>query len=629
MGLATNCIRRGAMYCFRARVPTELVKAFGRVEVWKSLRTRDPREARRLLPAAQAEFHAECDAKRRALATALVSATTAAPKHNLTDDDLRRYAAELYAWELERDANDRLPHGQGGSTRRLLHEVGAVTLNAGLVQQALAMGDEEGRVQVADFADMVCERDGIPKHGGAYQRLCQALLRARVEIDARARERDAGDFGGRPSDELLITPTKAQNATPDAPDTAGETLAALCADYIAQRRDVSAEWQRAIIAALTEFKDFFGSERPLAAVQRKDVARYKAALLKVSAHAVRRGEKLAFKQLVERGRDPGEKGLANGSINRRLSALSKFGAWAVGEGHVDQNVFAGLALEKMQETKRRSFTVDMLRKVFASPLFVGCASEARGSEHVPGTALIHDWRFWAVPLALFTGARLGEILQLRCEDVCEVQGLRCIRINDRAEEGGQASRKRVKNDASQRLVPLHDAILSLGFLEHVASLRAKGEPRVFPDLKPDNLGREATEPSKFLNRYLERIGVKQGPAIVFHSLRHTLIDGLRDAGHADPTIAAIVGHTKSDGLLMTGTYGEKVPVPGLTLADKARIIGAVTFADLNLSHLSPDVRRAKAKAEGALTGPVRKRPKKAPVGPRRGAAAVTGADGRR
>lgn len=588
--LATNLLRREGVYYFRARVPLDLVQEFGRAEVWRSLRTKEPREAKRLLPGAQAQFHAECDAKRQAMAPAPV--TIATKKLTLTDDDLRRFAQEFYAWELERDAEDRRNGYGGNSTREVLRGIGAVDLNGGLVRDALAFGLEEGRIQVSDYADAICEREGIPRQGPAYDRLCQVLLRAKVEAMHRGRERDAGDFSGKPGDELLATPAKVRGAAPSTDDPEGEALATLCADYVAERGgSVSPEWRRAIKAALGEFQEFFGAERPLAAARKKDVSAYKAALGKIAAHASRQ-EKLSFKQLVQRGRKEGEEGLAVGSINRRLSALSKFGAWAVKQDHAEQNVFADLRLEKAQKTKRRPFNAEQLRRVFESSLFVGCASAKRGDEGREGTALVHDWRYWGMPLALFTGARLGEILQLRTEDVCEAEGAPCIRINDWAEEGGEASGKKVKNDASARLVPLHSTLIRMGFLEHVTRQREAGEARVFPGLKADNLGREATEPSKFFNRYLARIGVKKGPAIVFHSFRHTLIDGLRSARHPDPTIAGVVGHTKSDGFSMTGKYGERLPVPALTTATKAEIIASVDFAGLDLSHLIPN-RRAK------------------------------------
>src|SRR3569833_1938654 len=46
MGVLTNVFRRGGVFYFRARVPAALRPSVGRRELWRSLRTSDPTEAR-------------------------------------------------------------------------------------------------------------------------------------------------------------------------------------------------------------------------------------------------------------------------------------------------------------------------------------------------------------------------------------------------------------------------------------------------------------------------------------------------------------------------------------------------------------------------------------------------------
>lgn len=589
VSLATHLTRREGTYYFRARIPLELVEAFGRAEVSRSLRTKDPNEAKRLLPAAQSEFYAECDAKRRHVTASAAPSPSA--DASVSRDDLIRFAQEYYAWELERDEEDRRRFGEGPSTREFLIKLAAPKLNEMVARKALAVGGEAGKVFVTHYAEVICQREGLPMQGPVHEEVVQALLRAHVEASARQRERDDGNFGGRPGDDLLLTPLKAIPVV--APKTAGgdDSLAILCTRYAAERRDVSSEWQSAISTALNEFQNFFGAERSLVEVTRKNVAAYKDALMSISAHASREAGKSTFKELMKRGRKIGEKGLANGSINRRLSALTTFGAWAVKHGHVDQNVFGGLAMKKNRVT-RRPFNAEQLQTVFTSPLFVGCASPKRGDEGRSGQHLVDDWRYWCMPLALFTGARLGELIQLRVEDVRRVDGVDGIQINEWAEQGGEESGKRVKSAGSARFVPLHPTLVSIGFLDHVERQRAAAQVRVFPGFKADSLGREATRPSKILNRYLARIGVKKGVALVFHSFRHTFIDGLRRAEHTDQTIASIVGHSRGEGLAVTGGYGEEAPVAIFGAKRKATIIASVDFGDLNLSHLTPAARLA-------------------------------------
>ena len=67
MCLATNIVRREARYYVRLRVPTDLVGALNKVEVWKALGTADATEARRLALPVLAALHGEFDEARKRL----------------------------------------------------------------------------------------------------------------------------------------------------------------------------------------------------------------------------------------------------------------------------------------------------------------------------------------------------------------------------------------------------------------------------------------------------------------------------------------------------------------------------------------------------------------------------------
>ncbi|MBX4390265.1 hypothetical protein K4H03_29725, partial [Mycobacterium tuberculosis] len=49
------------------------------------------------------------------------------------------------------------------------------------------------------------------------------------------------------------------------------------------------------------------------------------------------------------------------------------------------------------------------------PLFTGF--QENGKEHKLGDCLADDWRKWIQLIALFTGARIGEVAQLRLSDI--------------------------------------------------------------------------------------------------------------------------------------------------------------------------------------------------------------------
>jgi integrase len=116
---------------------------------------------------------------------------------------LARIAREFYDHELRLDAEERRA-ANGQSTRAFLQKGGFVEVNEGIARRGLGFGNEDGRVLVADFADTICVREGIPRTGQDRLALDQALLRALVEVQKRARERDSGDFSGKPSDPLIL-----------------------------------------------------------------------------------------------------------------------------------------------------------------------------------------------------------------------------------------------------------------------------------------------------------------------------------------------------------------------------------------------------------------------------------------
>jgi integrase len=73
-------------------------------------------------------------------------------------------------------------------------------------------------------------------------------------------------------------------------------------------------------------------------------------------------------------------------------------------------------------------------------------------------------RRWVPWLMAYSGARAGEVLQLRKEDVRQDPDT-CIWLMDFAPGAG-----RVKNKSSRRIVPLHAHLIDLGFVEWVETM---------------------------------------------------------------------------------------------------------------------------------------------------------------
>lgn len=151
--------------------------------------------------------------------------------------------------------------------------------------------------------------------------------------------------------------------------------------------------------------------------------------------------------------------------------------------------------------------------------------------------------FWVPLLGLGTGARLGELVTLRVDDVTadSKSGVWTLRVKD-----GVA-----KNDNSIRQIPIPTKLIELGFLDYRAKLEALGSELLFPF--PDIEGETwKMDPSKNVSRkfgfYLDALDIKDRLK-VFHSLRHNVITmmGIKRVPLGDAK--EIVGHLGQDGEL--------------------------------------------------------------------------------
>ncbi|NUU34757.1 site-specific integrase [Pseudomonas sp. C2B4] len=249
-----------------------------------------------------------------------------------------------------------------------------------------------------------------------------------------------------------------------------------------------------------------------------------------------------LKQVVESGAT--YKTITAVTVNNRLRKLSAFMNWCKSNGYITDNPLLGLkAMTGSAKEARLSFDRHDLTTLL-------------DLDALKVQARKHPWRYWLPLLGRTTGARLEELCQLRVDDFIEQQGIQCIRIDDSRE--GQ----NLKNSSSRRVLPLHPALIELGLLKHVESVRNTGTDRLFPELEAVR-GKLGHAPSKWFGRYKTKLGITD-PRKTFHSFRHTLIDDLRDAGVQDSLIKRIAGH--EDGAVTFSIYGSRSPLKAMAEA---------------------------------------------------------------
>ena len=149
--------------------------------------------------------------------------------------------------------------------------------------------------------------------------------------------------------------------------------------------------------------------------------------------------------------------------------------------------------------------------------------------------------FWACMIALFTGARINAAITLQYKDILVKDGIDCIQFRS------DHKIKQLKNEASERLVPIHKQLLDLGFVDYVNKQKAKSKAGDTDFIIKKCQTKSGEYNNKFFTRELSPfftdIKVKTGnlDGYDFHSFRKNLSIALQDAGVGTTYINDIIG----------------------------------------------------------------------------------------
>jgi site-specific recombinase XerD len=259
-------------------------------------------------------------------------------------------------------------------------------------------------------------------------------------------------------------------------------------------------------------------DRPIEAYQRRDLAAFYDLLRALPALYSKRREwhGLPLKEIAERTKDMDVERLTMKTIKRHFAGLGKLFTYLKKRGEYEgENPAHGFEFPKKgrANAKRQKWDDERLGKLFASPIWTGCRSEARRS--TPGSLIIRDVYFWLPLLGAYHGNRLEEFAQLTRADVRNEEGIWYFDIND-------DDAKQLKNEQSKRRVPIHPFILQIGFLAYVEATAPSPTDRIFPTLRPGGpdkkLGYFFT---KWWTRYRRDIGIYE-KGLDYHSFRHAV-----------------------------------------------------------------------------------------------------------
>ena len=142
-----------------------------------------------------------------------------------------------------------------------------------------------------------------------------------------------------------------------------------------------------------------------------------------------------------------------------------------------------------------------------------------------------SWKKWVLLLGIYTGARRGEIYQLRKEDLKQEGSIFYLLITDNHES------QKLKTKNSKRRIPVHEKLIEYGFIEFVNGR----ESRLFEELT------NVEVITAWFSRALESLNIESMSELdelrSFHSLRHTFISYVRNNANFDVALLQqVVGH---------------------------------------------------------------------------------------
>jgi integrase len=260
------------------------------------------------------------------------------------------------------------------------------------------------------------------------------------------------------------------------------------------------------------------------------------------------------------------------SANKIFDRVKTLLAFAVKQGHIIRNPADSVTPKadlRRARAKREPFLPEELRKIFATPHFLQRKWKSRTRPE--------PYRFWLLPIALLTGARQGEICQLKKGDFVHdsTAGLWYVNIVEEFDADSGDRVRSVKNQNGIRTVPISQILIDMGLLDYVERLPS---PELFPELGRKGDGVDAAQ--KWANRYLKQCGVHKKYVKTFHSLRHNFVNNLVSRGVSANWVGAVTGHLSKEEFgsvaELAGTYFKGYE-PSLL---KHEVIDRLEFGDI-------------------------------------------------
>lgn len=380
--------------------------------------------------------------------------------------------------------------------------------------------------------------------------------------------------------------TQALNFTEPLHTQPEKTIGELIDVYLDKKRDLVTksrfnQYQLAVRALREEI----GSEQRVRDVSREQCEAIAALFVRVPQYATRHYANMTLRSAAEAYENRhGTSAARYDAAKDNLRELRVLLDEAVDREWIEKNPCVRVKIDKpksatplaAQDDGYEPFTVQELEAIFSAPLYRGCKNDGHGVNKA-GPHIIRKSRFWAPLIALYSGLRMQEVLQLEKSDIRQDGDVRYFCINDivSMDAAKVGHKKRLKTKNSVRDVPIHPELVKLGFLEHVKDTTGA---LIFPELEGGAAEKLSDNFSKKFRSFLKPTGVWVSRRKVFHSFRGTFNDALRDAEVPQEIREELCGW--GDQQSMDRKYGK-----GVKLSKLQGYVDKVFYDGLDLTEL--------------------------------------------
>lgn len=555
--------QRGGVWYVRKRVPVDLLHIEARDQVRLSLETSVRQEAIKRYPFKLSEIERGFDQLRR--------------DHrgrSKMEQALRTGRLEALSWpdlgELASEWWDRRTKSRMGTLQDVDDVPELIAQIDDDLSRAISPGPEHGAV-IESLVDRLLVEAGVPAYPVRAGAMRTHTLRPEVDRSTaqygylRDLVRRAVEQETAMAKDYLVGRRSAHtdpifNPSGVLPPADGRRLKHLVAEYRAEREALhgkeSTDRKYGLLFRVLE--EVLGGDLPVSKIARAGCVEVRTFLQALPPNATKRFPKLTLTQAVELARAERLPGLAPNTVGSYMQNLSAILRWAERDGWGAMPATSGLIESRAPQVKRRGFEPDELSRLF---------------DALEAFQTVEPSKYWIPALALYTGARAGEIIQLRTEDVVRIGDIHCLELSEFDAAGRRVESKHLKTEASERFVPLHPRLIEAGFLVFAAQCSGC----LFPDFVKAH-GGYSSRFSKWFGRFKKTVGFDQ-PALVFHSFRHGFRDACRDADIPEETAQALGGWA---GINQATRYGNRGRVPNLD-----RALRKIEFGTFRLARPSP------------------------------------------